>query len=120
MSTRGRRRILIASATGFIGVALPSAALAQRCGRVSVPGRGSAKVRVVRGPLYCRAARRQIAAAYRAEDTRHWSGYQNPYGVFWRVDEWRCFIGLAGSQTFCHRGAKEVDGSLRSDDGWTF
>jgi hypothetical protein len=36
------------------------------------------------------------------------------------VDGWRCFIGLAGSQTFYHRGAKEVDGSLRSDDGWTF
>jgi hypothetical protein len=33
---------------------------------------------------------------------------------------WRCFIGLAGSQTFCHRGTKGVDGSLRSDDGWTF
>ena len=81
---------------------------------------GSAKVRVVRGPLSCRAARRQIAAAYRAEDTRSWSGYQNPDGVFWRVDVWRWFIELAGSQTFCHRGAREVDGSLRSDDGWKF
>jgi hypothetical protein len=99
MATRGRRGILVASAAGFVGIALPRAAVAQRCGRVSVPARGIAKVRVVRGPLYCRAARRQIAAAYRAEDTRHWSGYQNPDGVFWRVDGCRCFIGLAGCDT---------------------
>jgi hypothetical protein len=42
------------------------------------------------------------------------------YGVFWRLWGWRCYVGLAGSQTFCQLGTKEVDGSLRSDDGWTF
>jgi hypothetical protein len=85
---------------------------------VSVFARGSANVRSCAERFT--AARRQIAAAYRAEDTRHWSGFQNPYGVFWRVEGWRCFIGLAGSQTFCQSGAREVDGSLRREDGWTF
>ena len=120
MSPAMKRRILIASAAGLIGIALPATALGQRCGRVAVPSRGRAKVRVVHGPVRCRVARQQVSAAYRAEDTRAWNGYEPALGVFWRVDGWQCFIRLAGSQTFCHRGAREVDGSLRSDDGWTF
>jgi hypothetical protein len=99
MSMRARRRVLIASATGFIGVSLPSTSLAQRRGHAPVPAQGSAKVRVVRGRLSCRAARRQIAAAYRAEDTRHWCGYQNPYRVFWRVDGWRWALAFTGART---------------------
>jgi hypothetical protein len=42
MSTMMKRRILIASATGLIGIALPATALGQRCGRVAVPSRGRA------------------------------------------------------------------------------
>jgi hypothetical protein len=77
-------------------------------------------VRVTQGTTSCRAARRQIAAAFGAEDRRHWDGYANPDGVFWRVRRWRCFIGLADTQTFCFRGHNRVDGSVRTDDGWTF
>lgn len=101
--------------------ATPAVAAAGRCGRLEVTTRDAkAKVRVVRGRTTCAAARRQIAAAFHAEDTLPWSGYANPYGVYWRVRGWRCFIGLAGSQTFCHRRRSEVDGSLRTDDGWSF
>jgi hypothetical protein len=120
MSTRGRRRILIVFETGFIGMTLPSGAVAQRCGYVSVPARGSAKVRVVRGTLHCRAARRQIAAPYQTEDTRHWSWLSEPLRRVLARRRLALRHRLAGSQTFCHRGAREVDGSLRSDDGWTF
>lgn len=40
--------------------------------------------------------------------------------MIWTVSGWNCGIGLAGSQTFCTRGGREVDGSFRTDDGWTF
>ena len=84
MSPTMKRRILIASAAGLIGIALPATALGQRRGRVS-PSRGRAKVRVVHGPVSC-VARQQVSAAYRAEDTRAWNGYEPAPGVFWRVD----------------------------------
>jgi hypothetical protein len=86
-----------------------------------VPARGlKAKVRLVHGPLTCHRARRQIAAAFTAEVVRHNDGFNPTNGVFWRVDGWRCFIGLADTQTFCVRRGREVDGSFRTDDGWTF
>jgi hypothetical protein len=88
---------------------------------LSVAAHGlSAKVRIVRGPMACATARTVVAGAYHAEATRHWAGYNSTYGVFWQLWGWRCYIGLAGSQTFCHGGAKQVDGSLRVDDGWTY
>jgi hypothetical protein len=116
-----RVRVLIAVATTVVAAAMPASAAARRCGRVEIPTRElGAKVHVVHGTTSCRAARRQIAAAFGAEDTRHWDGYANPDGVFWHVRGWRCFIGLADTQTFCFRGHKRVDGSVRTDDGWTF
>jgi hypothetical protein len=116
-----RTGALLVITTVTLGAAATASAAGRRCGRVEIPTRGlSAKVKVIAGLEWCRAARGQIAAAFRAEDTRHWVGYANPDGVFWRVRGWRCFIGLAGSQTFCRRGHSRVDGSTRSDDGWTF
>jgi hypothetical protein len=115
------RRLGVALALLVPSLALPANASAHRCGRLPVPARGlDAKVRIVHGPISCHSARKLIVTAYHAESTRHSAGFQNPDGVFWRVDGWRCYIGLAGSQTFCHRGIKRVDGSLRTDDGWTF
>jgi hypothetical protein len=105
------------------GLALvsPASALAKRCGRVYVPARGyHAKVRVRTGPESCRAAKRLISAAFTAEVRRRWDGYDKYGGVIWRVSGWRCGIGLGGSQAFCSRGSRSVDGSFRADDGWRF
>ena len=98
---------------------LPATADAKICGRVLVAPGHRAKVHVVRGPLSCSDAHREIALAFQAEATRHWDG-TGTTGVFWRVNGWRCSIGLGGSETFCHRGTKQVDGSFRTDDGWYF
>jgi hypothetical protein len=104
-----------------VGLAFPACASAQHCGRVYVQTRGaSAKVRVVRGPISCKRARSLIKAAYHAEDTRHSDGYNKTFGMFWRVQGWRCYTGLAWSQAFCFRDQREADGSTRRDDGWSF
>lgn len=101
--------------------AAPASALAQRCGRVYVPSReAKAKVRVVNGPDSCAAAKRLIAAAFKAEATRHWNGTDMYGSVIWRVSGRSCGIGLAGSETLCARGRRRVDGSFRTDDAWDF
>jgi hypothetical protein len=117
-----RRAVLVISLiVAFASVVLPASASAQRCGHVHIATRHlNAKVRIVHGPLKCAFARKLISAAYHAVDTRKSDGYNNTYGVFWRVKGWRCFTGLAQSQLFCGQRHKETDGSLRSDDGWSF
>src|SRR4051794_38822470 len=100
---------LVLVSVGFVS----SAAAARRCGRVYVPdGRASAKVRVVRGSDSCGAARRLVRAAFTAERRRHWDG-TGQLGIYWGVAGFRCYIGLGGSQTFCFRGGRRVDGSFR-------
>jgi hypothetical protein len=98
-----------------------TAGAAQRCGRVLIPSHGAdAKVRVVHGRVSCESARHLVAAAFKAEATRHWNGYDQLSGIYWSVEGWRCYIALADSQTLCHKEGREVDGSLRHDDGWSF
>jgi hypothetical protein len=113
--------LTIAAVVAVLAGAVPAVASAHRCGRTFVSARGlAAKVRIVRGPVSCESARRLIVHAYTAESSRPSAGFDPVWGVFWEVRGWRCSIGLAGSQTFCRRSAKEVDGSFRRDDGWTF
>ena len=101
-------------------LAAPAAAQAQHCSKVYVGVRGvPAKVQVVSGSASCSGARRLIRSAFTAETNRHWNG-SNDSGVFWRVNGWNCTIGLGGSETFCSRGNREIDGSFRRDDGWSF
>ncbi len=98
----------------------PPALASTRCGRVSVPGyHGSAKVRVVSGRVSCSHARPLIRDAFRAFITRRNDGTDPIYGLVWRVDGWRCSHGLGGSQAFCRRAGRRVDGSFRRDDGWS-
>jgi len=102
-------------------LAVPATAQARDCGRVKVSSHTrNAKVRVVRGELSCGQARRLIAAAYGAEAARRWDGMNERVGVFWHVMGWRCSTGLAWSESFCERGKQQVDGSVRTDDGWSF
>ncbi len=104
-----------------LALAPPQADASKRCGHVFIASRSvSAKVRVVRGRAGCSAARGLIRAAYRAQDTRRQDGTDPTYGIYWRVRHWRCSHGLGGSQVFCFRGGREVDGSTRRDDGWSF
>lgn len=119
------RRLLppltLAIAALILWAGVPAAEAAQRCGRILVPARHvDAKVRVLRGPVSCATAHRLLKNAFDIETTHHWNGDDPTFGIFWKVQGWRCFIGLAGSQTFCRRGPMEVDGSLRTDDGWNF
>ena len=115
------RLILLVCAAMIPVAAFPASGSAKICGRVYVSSAGRrAKVRVVRGPLGCGPAHREIAAAFNALAYRNPNGYNNVYGYFWRVRGWRCYSGLGHSETFCHRGRKQVDGSFRSDDGWIF
>lgn len=67
-----RARLVLVVACVAVGVmAAPAAASTKRCGRVYVPSRGlRAKVRVDVGPDSCGAAKRLVAAAFKAEDTR--------------------------------------------------
>jgi hypothetical protein len=84
-------------------------------------GGHKAKVRVVKGHVACDYARTVIADAFKkeAKSPFHWDG-TNKYGIYWKVDGWKCSTGLAGSQTFCRRSGRRVDGSTRHDDGWGF
>lgn len=124
-STRSRARSLrrvaaVILALGAVGIISPDAAAAKVCGRASVPGVDAReKVRVVRGPMSCGAAHRQIARAFDVEPSRHWDD-TGEYGVFWRVHGWRCTIGLEETETFCRRDGREVDRSFRHDDGSNF
>jgi hypothetical protein len=113
----GRVRTAIASLVTLVllGVAVPAQAASQRCGRIAIGNGIKAKVRVVQGAVRCGKARLVIKSAYHAEATRHWDGDGN-YGVYWRVRGFSCSTGLGGSETFCRRGSKRVDGSTRSDD----
>jgi hypothetical protein len=108
----------------FAGLALvPSPAFAStRCGRIAVHGyRGTAKVRIVSGPASCSGARGLIGDAFGAFLTRPYQGVDNTYGDYWYVrGYWRCSHGLGGSQAFCFSGRRRIDGSFRSDDGWSF
>jgi hypothetical protein len=117
-----RARLVLVVACVAVGVmAAPAAASTKRCGRVYVPSRGlRAKVRVDVGPDSCGAAKRLVAAAFKAEDTRSANSYNQTWGQIWRVSGWACSTGLAGSQAFCRRGRQQVDGSFRTDDGWLF
>jgi hypothetical protein len=108
-------------AAAVVITAAPAVASSRRCARVGVPARQfTAKVLVRAGPESCVAARALIKVAFTAESTRKWDGRLPNDGVFWQVSGFKCEIGLAGSQTFCTRARERVDGSLRSDDGWTF
>ena len=100
----------------------PSPALAStRCGRVSVQGyHGRAKVRVVQGRASCSTARTLIRAAFRAFITRRSNSTSPTWGLVWNVRGWSCSHGLGGSQAFCRRGHRRIDGSFRHDDGWSF
>jgi hypothetical protein len=121
MPRRGLTALLPAVVALSLAAGASPAAAAARCGHVDVPARQArAKVRVVRGTESCPTGRRLIRRAFTAEVKRHWDGYDNTYGIYWDVQEWRCYVGLAETQTFCHRGGTEVDGSVRHDDGWTF
>lgn len=115
--------LLAIAVSGFAAAqaAAPAAAAAKRCGRVYVPARrAKAKVRVVVGSESCGAAKRLIGAALTQEMDRHWN-FTNPVeGAIWRVSGWDCGIALGKTQTFCLRGRRRVDGSLRSDDAWSF
>jgi hypothetical protein len=110
-------KVLVALA---VGLALPGTAGAKRCGHVAVGSGLKAKVRVVYGDVRCGKARVVIKSAYHAEASRSADGSDSTYGYYWRVRGFRCYTGLAGSETFCHRGRKQVDGSTRTDDGWYF
>jgi hypothetical protein len=97
-----------------------SALGAKRCGRARLVDGGSAKVMVLRGHVTCAGAGRLIRAVFWASATRDWDGKDSNGSIYWRVRGWRCTPGLGSSQFFCSRGHKEVDGSTRTDDGWSF
>jgi hypothetical protein len=100
--------------------ATAASASAKACGRVYVADSGlKAKARVVRGGGSCSGAKHLIRDAYTREDEGHWNR-MGAYGVFWRVDGWRCSIGLGATETFCRRSGREIDGSFRHGDGWSF
>jgi hypothetical protein len=42
------------------------------------------------------------------------------FGLYWRVRGWRRSHGLGGAQAFCLRRGREIDGSFRSDEDWSF
>jgi hypothetical protein len=84
-------------------------------------GRGyRARVRVRTAPQSRRFARRLISHAFAAAVRRDWDGYDKSGGVIWRVSGWRSRIGLGGSQTFCSRRGRTVDGPFRTDNGWDY
>jgi hypothetical protein len=92
-----------------------------RCGRVYVGSyHGRAKVRIVSGRATCSGARGLIHDAFTAFVTRRPKGSDPNYGLYWSVRGWRCSHGLGGSQAFCIQKRREIDGSFRSDDGWSF
>ncbi len=73
-------RVAVPFTLAFLSLVVPATASAHRCGRVWIPSRSlHAKVRVVHGPSSCHTARELIAAAYDAESTRDWAGFENPF-----------------------------------------
>jgi hypothetical protein len=119
-----RLRVVASRAVAVIFVlavlATPAEA-AHRCGRIYVPtDHANAKVRVVKGPETCEPARRLIRDAFTAFATRQPDGVGQEYGLEWNVDAWRCFHGLGGTEASCFRRSKRIDGSVRTDDGWSF
>jgi hypothetical protein len=93
----------------------------KRCGRVGVaPHLPKAKVRIVHGHLHCAAARTLMRHAFPTVHHGRHIAETDTLGWVWRVDGWLCAGGLGQSEIFCFRGAEQVDGSGRSDDGWLF
>lgn len=93
----------------------------RRCGRVAVaPHPPLAKIRVVHGKLPCSAARSLMRHAFPTVHHDHPIAETDTLGLVWRVGGWLCAGGLGQSQIFCFRGAEQVDGSGRNDDGWIF
>jgi hypothetical protein len=98
-----------------------TAAASTRCVKVYMAPHGrNAKVRVVRGTASWHGARGLIHDAFTAFVRRPNDSYDDVWGITWNARGWRCSRGLGGSQAFCFRGNREIDGSLRSDDGWSF
>jgi hypothetical protein len=116
-------RLVIISVVAVAVLLAPGSASAKRCGRVYIPAvKLRAKVRVVVGPDSCGAAKRLIGTAFEAEDKRSPGSFDRDWAQIWQVSVsgWNCSAGLAGSQTYCRRGRRRVDGSFRTDDGWSF
>jgi hypothetical protein len=93
----------------------------KRCGHVAVaPHPPLAKVRVVHGGLRCSTARSLMRHAFPTVHTGRPITENDTLGELWRVGGWLCAGGLGQSEIFCFRGAEQVDGSGRNDDGWVF
>jgi hypothetical protein len=119
---KARRSLLLVVFVAAFGLlAAPALARPKRCGRILVIQiELKAKVDVHRGPVSCEAAKRLIYDAFSDEGTPALGLPAADQSVVWRVDGWRCEIGLGASETFCGRGRRQVDGSTRTDDGWDF
>lgn len=107
-------------ALALAAAALPALA-ASHCGRVLVPAyHTSAKVRIVAGKASCAQARTLIRDAFTSFVGRRRSGSNPAYGGYWNVSGWRCLKLRGGSQAMCAQKRQRIDGSFRSDDGWSF
>ncbi len=121
------RRQLVALGAAVLAFMAPAGAMAgnasasTRCGRTYTSSRRvMAKVLIRSGGGTCDGAKALIRRAYKAEDTRHWDGFDRYRGIFYWVLGWKCSTGLASSEVFCSKGNRQIDGSTRSDDGWGF
>jgi hypothetical protein len=104
-----------------LAAAASPAPAASHCGRVLVPAyHTSAKVRIVSGKASCAQARALIRDAFTAFVGRRRSGNNPAYGGYWNVSGWRCLKVRGGSQAMCMQKRRKIDGSLRSDDDWSF
>jgi hypothetical protein len=102
-------------------IAIALAGGSKRCGHLGVaPHPPKAKVRVVHGHLSCVAARALLRHAFPTVHHARHVAETDTLGWIWRVGGWLCSGGLGQSEIFCFRGAEQVDGSGRSDDGWLF
>lgn len=78
-----------------------------------------AKVRILKGKVSCKQAKRLARHYYKRVGDKHFDG-SNKWGVYYKIDGWTCNFGLAQSEMFCRRPGKRVDASTRKDDGWSF
>lgn len=118
--TPGRRINTPSVVQGHVAVTKRQAP-SSRCGRVWVEADSVyAKARVVVGSASCHGARVVVRDAFTAFARRRHDSYSDTWGLTWNVHGWACSHGEAGSQAICFRQSSEIDGSVRSDDGWNF
>ena len=99
--------------------ATPALAKARHCERIRVPVMAinghvpNAAIRVLRGADTCVYARALIAAAYKAENPKNYTGGSDPFADDHWVEGWLCQpVGADGAALRCRKRTRVIAGSL--------